>query len=637
MGRKQKLKQERREREQATEQRDKQARSYGPPGRVSALPSRRSLLILLVILAVGLGLRLAYLGELQGEPDYSFPLVDGHYHDYWARAAASGDWSPPRFEPDPQIATTPYFRPPGYPIFLAAVYRLLGDDYTTPRVVQMILGLVGVLLVFQLGRRVFNEKTGLVAAGLAAVYWAFIYYEGEFLEPSLSVLLILAVPLRLLAWRDRPTAMRALTAGLFLGALALLRPNALLLAPVAAGWFWWAGRGQPARLAFWRPSVLLTVGVMIAILPVTVRNYRVSGESVLISTNSGINLLIGHHERADGQVRGTLPGIGSLDTCFDWPAIVRRVAQIEGRRLSHTEVSDFLTERALEHIRQDPVRALGLACRKTLLFWGPGEVADNKVMDLERQHSRILSRIPLTFPVAYALGLLGLVTFLAGRRLGGASGADSTGARLVATVSRPEAVWLLVAVVFVWFASHLPFAVTSRYRVPVIPFLLVFGSFFLVQLGTLIRSRRWPAAALGLSMLVVMLMLTHINRVYEPSVSRWHYQRGIAYLRGGETDAAIAQLEQAITHNPDYVAVYNDLGAALVTQGKMAESVPYFEQAVALNPHQATARANLAAILEYLGRRKESHHHFAEALRLDPSDREAREGFERTRPRSEPD
>ncbi len=582
---------------------------------------------------------MAYLGELRGEPDYSHPLVDSHYHDYWARAAASGDWSPPRHEPDPQIPANPYFRPPGYPYFLTVVYRLFGDDYTTPRVVQHILGLAGILLVFVLGRRIFSTTAGLVAAGLQAFYWIFIYFEGEFLEPPLTVPLILGFAILLIAWSDRRAVWVVAAAGLALGALSITRPNALVLAPVGLWWILHHSRGSAFRLRLLRDACLFLLATAVVILPVTIRNHRVSGEFVPISTNSGINLLISIHERADGQVRGTLPGIGTLDTCFDWPDVVRRIGRIEDRDLSHNEVSGWMTSRAVQKVTEDPLRALGLLGRKTLLFWGPGEVADNKVMEFERANSRILRRIPLTFPVALALGLMGIAAVFSRRRLWGSTAPDPSVPQAATGGIRVDrmAVWLMIAIVAAWFASHLPFVITSRYRVPIIPFLLVCGAGFLVQLEHLLRAGRRRAATAALCLAIAIAALAHKNPVYEPSSARWHYQRGIAHVRGGNLDAAIGQMRLAIAENPSYTAVYNDLGAALGMKGEVAESVRYFEQSLALDPERPLTHRNLAMALEYLGELGRSRYHYSEALRINPSDRLARHGLHRTTRLQEPD
>ena len=580
---------------------------------------RRTVIVLAAILAVGLAVRAAYLVELKGLPDFDHPLVDSHYHDYWARAMVAGDWSPPEDEPDPHINTTPYFRPPGYPLFLAAVYKTFGAGYVIPRVVQMLIGMASIVLLFALVRRLFDDATALVAAGLMATYWVFVYFEGEFLEPVLSVPLLIAFVFSLLAWRESPSPRKAVTAGVLLGLLALVRPNALVLIPLVAIWIYWMGRSVPCSVPAWRAIGLLVTGAVVVIVPVTIRNIVVGGEFVLISSNAGINLLIGNSARADGEVRGTIPGIGTLDTSFDYPYIVQRVQQMEGRTMTHAEVGRYLAARALREMAEDPSRTARLMLRKTLLFWGPDEVADNKVIAFDRSHSTVLRGLPLSFAVVFSLGIVGVV--LAWRRRHGARKPQAVTSGVV----------LLLGVVIVWFSSHLPIAVTARYRVPVIPFLIVFAAFFLRWIAGVLGHRRAREAAPWLIALLLVMVIAHVSfSGYEDNVARWHYQRAIALKRGGDLDGAIAQYREALRENPDYVSVYNDIAAALATKGRIAESVPYFRRALEFNPNDPLVHLNLGMALESLGQLAESHSHYREALRLSPSNAEARAGLQRT-------
>jgi hypothetical protein len=359
------------------------------------------------------------------------------------------------------------------------------------------------------------------------------------------------------------------------------------------------------------------------VLPVTIRNYAVSGDFVLVSSNAGINLLIGNSARADGEVRGTIPGIGALDTSFDYPEIVRRVERMEGRPMSHAQVGRYLTARAWEEMTDDPARTARLMARKTALFWGPDEVADNKVVALDRAHSTVLRWLPLSFAIILSLGVVGFV-----RAVFGAGPSTQVGAPR----TERRDLWLVLAVVIVWFATHLPIAVTSRYRLPVIPFLIVFAALVIRWLAAALSSRRYRPAIPWVAALVVVLVFSHVDLAgYEDNRARWHYQRAIAFQRGGDLDGAIGEYREALRLNRDYGAVYNDIAAALATQGRIQESVPYFQKALEFNPADPSIHLNLAMALEAIGRRAESRERYREVLRLSPDNAQARAGLERTR------
>ena len=126
--------------------------------------TRREWALLGLALLFATVVRGLYYREAAAQPSFAFPASDAAYHQYWGRALATGDWTPPAGQPDPEIRTTPYFRPPGYPFFLAVIYRLFGVNPAAPRVAQMLLALLNVALAFLLGRKLYGTATGFLFA-----------------------------------------------------------------------------------------------------------------------------------------------------------------------------------------------------------------------------------------------------------------------------------------------------------------------------------------------------------------------------------------------------------------------------------------------------------------------------------------
>ena len=61
-------------------------------------------LVLAVILLLGLIVRAVYLTEIVHATDFARPAVDAGFHDYWARALVTGDWSTPAEVTDPEVS-----------------------------------------------------------------------------------------------------------------------------------------------------------------------------------------------------------------------------------------------------------------------------------------------------------------------------------------------------------------------------------------------------------------------------------------------------------------------------------------------------------------------------------------------------
>ena len=75
-----------------------------------------------------------------------------------------------------------------------------------------------------------------------------------------------------------------LRAGVAWGVAALVRPNALIFVPLLAVWLAWMERSRGARAIV--PAAVLVLGIAAPILPVTVYNWTVGGDRVLISSGA---------------------------------------------------------------------------------------------------------------------------------------------------------------------------------------------------------------------------------------------------------------------------------------------------------------------------------------------------------------
>ena len=557
----------------------------------------------LFVMAGGLFLRLAYLAEVRTEPDFRLPGIDAKYHDYWARALVSGDWTPPEGKPDPEIQRHPYFRPPGYPFFLALLYRITHGSYLWSRALQMAMGLASAALAFGIGRRWLGNAVGSIWCALMAFYWVFPYYEAQYLEPPLLVFLGLLAWGIAGFWTERFRAWYMLAAGALWGLYALVRPNVLLWIPFFAVWIRWVARRrrQPPRTA-WTGVAAMGLGLACAIAPATWRNYRTTGEWVLVSSNGGINLLIGNNPQAQGLVQSDIPGYGFFGTSFDYPGLVHALEQKVGAPVSQARASRIFAQAAWGSIRADPARILRLAWRKTLLFWGPMEIGHNKEDDVERAASRILRWIPGSFAGVLTLFLAGagLMGWRHWRRAPVFAGAAETERAVELDMG-----FLLFIAVF--FASYLPFFVAGRYRVPIIPFMLPFAAGLLAAAGDWIRQRQWKA--LGIAALAAGSVFAVVGRNYtplRPDAARWHFDRAVGLVAQGQTLDAEEEYAQVLRIHPGYSLAHFNLGSLLANQGRRAEARLHFEEAVRLYPGYLPAQLNLGLVCFELGEKEES-------------------------------
>ena len=575
--------------------------------------SRAAIWILSGIILLGLLLRVLYLAEIAKNPDFEFPLIDPSYHDYWARGLVTGDWLVPFGREDPQVFRYPFYRPPGYPYFLSILYRIK-MNYLCPRIANMMIGLGSALLAFFLGRRRWGESTGLIFAALTAVYWIFIYFEGELVGETATVFLGLWLLMVLSGLTDRVTFLRCLFGGLILGLYTLFRPNVLIFLPFSALWLFWVLRRRKQVSLWWKTAPGLALGTVIMLIPSTVRNLAVSGEFVPLTTNLGVSLAVANNKVTDGTIH-VIPGIEDLGTPFDWPRIVRRLERISGRELTHREASSYLVDQAFAFIRENPLDFLKLLGKKALFFWGPREIRNLREVHFARLYSPVLRAIPLNFSLVEALALVGfLLLFLENRKVRprDVEGGSPEGKRWEATV-------LLIVFIGSYFISMLPFAAAARYRVPVIPFLLCFGSYGLTMMGGAWRRREWKKALLWTGGGAVFFALFSINITgYEPSLDRWHYDLALVYTDRQDWESAIREYREVIRLDPRAFRAYNNLGNIYTRREDYPRAAEYYRQVIRLRPDLAQPYNNLGSVLFRMEKLDEALKFFQAALRIRP-------------------
>lgn len=576
-------------------------------------PAKRSdWLWLAAILLVGLLLRGVYLHEIMQQPDFDHPAMDPQFNDYWARALVTGDYTPPEGYPDPFIRTTPHGRPPGYPYFLAAIYSVFGLNYTTPRIIQMALGLLNVILIFLLGRSIFNRSVGLVAAALMATYWVFIHFEGELTYPSVAVFLLLIFMLIIRSWSLKPTVARALLAGLAFGLFLLFRPNGALLVPVLCIWMMWLRGGIKTWRSVLPSAIAVCVGVVIPIAPPLIRNVVVAHDFVFLSSYGGVNLWVGNNPNADCMT----PKIPDLEeiagfedwTCFHYPTIVRGLGRKLGKPdLKFSEASQYFYQQARSFMLHHPLKTLELTFKKFLVFWGPVETTNDKVLQWAKWKSPTLRWLP-GFPWIAALFVSGCTVMLM----------DSCRRRqwVRGTWAMPGVMLLFI---FGYCASVIPYFVAGRYRIPVIPFLILFGAYGLHAFWQGVRQKDYRVAATWSGVFLGSLALASIQFVaYTPDLAIWHHQRAIAFREKGDLDSAIAEVHKEIEANPRYADAYDFLGTLLAKSGRQEDALEAYQKALSIEPDNPTVINNIGHELDKLGRIDDALHYFQRAVEVNP-------------------
>lgn len=520
----------------------------------------------LAIAGLGFVLRLAHVLGMRANPHFDAPIMDPAYHVEWARALAAGR----------TFQEGPYFRAPLYPWFLGFLFELFGDSMLAPRVVQCLLGTLSTILVYLVGERAVSRRVGLVAEVVVATYWVLIYFDGELLIPTLFV------PLELwalwctlgLARVARPRS--AVFAGLAWGLAAIARPNVLLFLPFLALWLLLRrSGGRPS----WRPALALCAGVLVPILPITLRNATFGNDPVFISSQGGVNFWIGNNPDSDGStaiVPGTRGGW--------WEGYHDAIAQAEaaeGRELRASEVSRHYFGRALEWMRAEPAAAQRLLGWKLRLFWTDWELGNNQEIRFFAFHfSPWMRWLPLGFAALSALALVGFGLMLRDGRL-----------------------FPLTGFALAYTASVVLFFVCSRFRVPVLPVFAVFAAHAVCWLADRLREHAFVPAAAAL---VVAGASAWVSRAYPEGLRRsdanGYLQLAQAEWRRSDPELALDYIRRALEADPRNVFAHTTYGRLLAEREEWPAAEAELEAALALDPGKPDALDSLLDLFLRTGR-----------------------------------
>jgi tetratricopeptide (TPR) repeat protein len=552
---------------------------------------------MLAVFVLALAIRLAHVWQIRGAPFFSLLMGDSRAYDEWARQIAAGDW----------IGRDVFYQAPLYPYFLGVVYAVLGRNLLLVRIAQCVIGASSCALLYLAGRRLFSDRTGLVA-GLMLTLWAPAIFFDALIQKSVLDVFFICLLLWLLSrtWnaetagyeKDRQfprrprRALRSdcvwLAIGLALGALALTRENALVFIAVVALY----ALRLPGRVT---NAAWLAAGVAAVLLPVAARNAAVPNGGFFVTTSQfGPNFYIGNHAGADGTYSSLRYGRGAPE--YERQDATELAERAAGHTLTPGEVSTYWTDQALTFILSQPGAWLRLLGTKFTLLWNATEMVDTESQETHAEWSlplRMLS--PFThFGILVPLALFGALV----------------------SWRRGLTVRMLMALAVAYAASVVIFYVFARYRYPLVPLLMLFAAAGVFEVQRAWRNRRFGAFA-AVAVAVVFCNWPTVPRDWLRAVSENNI--AVALQAEGRYDEAVASYQRATTLRPDYAPAMNNLGTALRAAGHVNEAVSTYERALAAHADFPEAHYNLANALNDAGRRSEAIAHFETALAAMPA------------------
>ncbi len=546
----------------------------------------------LAIAAVSLTLHLVFVFETADQPWFWNPIIDADEYDQAARTLFQTTDEP----------AAPYWHPPLYVYVLGVIYAASGGRILAAKLVQSLIGVGTCLLTWSIGRRVFGERVGFIGGLLVAVWGPMIFFDAELLAAGLTAFLNM-LSLRLVLWAaEEPVARRWLICGVSIGLAALAMPNVVLCLAALLAWLAVRAARRRTRLDAAGPLLCLA-GTVVAIAPVTIRNYVVSGEFIPISVNGGINFYVGNNPEAPRTI-AYRPG-------RQWEQL-RLEPQLHGIT-SPREADAYFYRKAFAYVRDDPAGFLGGLLRKAVLLVNARETPRNVDIYLFREDSTVLRAVlRRAGPIGVPFGIV--VPFAV---LGG-----------IVAVRRDRRSWVLLGYAAGYGTSIAFVFVAARYRLAVVPVIALFGASGALWLIETARAARWRRLSTGLA--VVALATAAVNWPMEAPTddvnfrAELHHFLGMRAMRDGDDATAERELRGSVALDPDFAAARASLGNLLLQRGQIAGAEAQLRRAIELDPRFPHAYHSLGVAMMLQKRWAEAETLFRTALDILPLRHDAR-------------
>jgi 4-amino-4-deoxy-L-arabinose transferase-like glycosyltransferase len=416
-----------------------------------------------VVLALALALRLTTVALTWNTPT----TLDPADFSRTAASIAGGHGYPPTDRAPGGGASA--FRPPAYPMFLAGVYTIAGHAAPSlGRLAGAFLGTLSVGLIGLIAMRLWGQRVGMLALGIAAVAPPLVILSTALISETLFVPVVLAaVATALEARRSKRRYRWPIATGVLVGVASLTRTNGLiLLLPFSLAFVPMHSR---RRLRAWAPPVVLVLAALVTIAPWTVRNWIVFDAFIPVSDESGYTLAGTYNQESRADRR--TPAVWIEAEHGKSPEYARILHTASAERWNEATYGSHLQAVAIADIESDPGYVLKVGYWNTIRMFDLGEIrlAVGNLHDTDIPLGPALLVINSS-PLLLVLALGGLLTRRAWRA--------------------PKWLWLIPACL----ATSVFVTGFIRFRSPLDPFLVMLAALlvadFAEELSRLLRGIR---------------------------------------------------------------------------------------------------------------------------------------------------
>lgn len=522
-----------------------------------------------LVFALALLIRLIVVSQIRDLPIVTSPALDSAEYLNWAHRLAAGDFAWP----------TVSQHAPGYPLFLA-FFLAIGLTVHSLLSIQAVLGALTAVMLFTIGDRLFGLRVGVIAGMIYVVYAPAVFIESSILAEGL-LLLLLTCSLAFLS-REWLAFTDTFIGGLMFGAAIVVRPTALFMA-IPCG-LWLIRSEERLRrislLSSFAVAVLLVSGPFVIKSWLTSRQFTLQGYG-------GLNLYIGDSPTHSG--RPTFRPGGKWEELNSEP--------LRAGVLDPVKQDRYFVKKALVEIGEHPSAFVVLLGRKVMWLVQAEEVRDSHSIYFVAEHSLLLKTLP-GWGTLFPLGCLGIWCWT--------------------SVQPRSARRCLIGYYAVGaIISSVLLVIGTRYRMPIVPALVIAAAVGGDRLASIVASRQRPEL---ISAAVIMALGALASRTLHDPRNRnlaeeWAFT-GEALISERRLQDAEYSFNRALALDPTSGLAWDGLGLVMYDAGRLAAATDAFSRAIALEPMNAQALDHLGLVAQQSGELSRAVKYFKQANQL---------------------
>lgn len=353
----------------------------------------------------------------------------------------------------PSTAVT-LFREPGYPIFLATTFLLLGYSLTAAKVANFLLSVIVAYLIIKIAKKVTRDNLVIIGAPILYLFHpAIIIAESRGGFEILFILFLCLLVISIYRSINSNRNIDYLVTGCILGITTLIKSTFMLFPIFLIGYLFILERSRLNKIQIVQKSVIVLIAMLLVMSPWIIRNYLLTGLFIPTATVKGTAAFHGQYicknltfeNRLKDVDREAAKNITILagKKGYEFKKFGGGIGyyQFFYKTKDEVEFNNFLWEYVVKEYRESPLMFVKCVFKNMLKFWFAGRTWSVTLINMLLQLPMIVLAIIGTYKIFKEGNLRKVVPLL----------------------------WIVLYFFIVYSIIH----AQARYSVPLIPFMSI--------------------------------------------------------------------------------------------------------------------------------------------------------------------